>query len=172
MKATAGQRAFSLIEILLGSAILVVVLYGLIQLLTTGRKMEEGVGGQLALQADARKALASFLRELQEGIVVVRPAPGQTLSYALVRDKVNRMAFYSIVPSGKDQYELRRDLTDRSGTKREVLLKGIARMTFTALTDRALMLHAIFGTGDRRFAFHTQVRLRNRAAAEPFFEAP
>ncbi|MBI3890115.1 MAG: hypothetical protein HY303_01145, partial [Candidatus Wallbacteria bacterium] len=65
-----------------------------------------------------------------------------------------------------------RDLTDRSGTKREVLLKGIARMTFTALTDRALMLHAIFGTGDHRFAFHTQVRLRNRAAAEPFFEAP
>ena len=166
------SRAFSLIELLLATAIFVVVFFGLMQLFATGRKMEEGVGGQLGLQADARKALAGFLRELQEGIAVVRPAPGQTLAYSLVRDKLNRIAFYSIVPSGKDEYELRRDLTDPTGTKREVLLRGLSRITFTALSDRALMLHLILGTGDRRFAFHTEIRLRNRAAAEPFFDAP
>ncbi len=160
-----------MVEILLGSLILVVVLFGVIQLLSTGRRMEEGVGGRLALQADARKALASFLRELQEGIVVVRPAPGQTLSYAMVRDKLNRVAFYSLAPAGEETYDLRRDLVDRSGTRREVLLGGLSRLTFTALTDRALQLNAILGTGDRRFAFHTQVRLRNRAAAEPFFSS-
>lgn len=163
------RRAYSLVEILVGVILAFLVCFGLMQLLGTGRKMEDVLGAHLALQADARKALMSFIRDLQEGMIVVRPAPGQTLPCALVKDKLERLVFYSLAP-GKEPglFDLRRDLATPAGTERKTILTGVSRVSFTSTSDSLIQLHLDLGEGKQRYAFATEVRLRNRDAADPF----
>lgn len=167
MGRSSGRTAVSLIELLFALLLGSIVLYTAYQLLGAGRRMEAGVGAHLSLQADARKALISLIKDLQEGIYVVKPSPGQTLSYALVRDKLNRFATYRLIPGteGKD-HTLIRELSSATKSDRHPMMQGVTRLTFTALTDQALMIHLVLGAGEREFALHTEIRLRNRAAAD------
>ncbi|MBI4859694.1 MAG: hypothetical protein HY815_05450 [Candidatus Riflebacteria bacterium] len=164
MNLTPGpRRAFSLIEVILGSLILAVVFYAIITFLRQGSRMEDQMSTLLGFQSDAQRALSNFLQDLQEGITVVQPPPGHTLPHAVVRDKLNRLAFYSLVPAGRPgEYRLRRDLASPQNVDTKILLGGLTRVTFTALSDSALQIHLTLGSGDRRYSFHTQVRLRNR----------
>jgi hypothetical protein len=40
--------------------------------------------------------------------------------------------------------------------------------TFTCVSDSQIQLHIVLGEEKQRYAFHTQVRLRNRGAADTF----
>ena len=160
-------RGFSLLELLIGLAVMAVLLYALYALLSSGRRMEDDFGSHLGLQIDAQKSLMQLVRDLQEGITVVQPAPGNTLPHAVIRDKVNRLVFYSLAPSSvPGELRLRRDIASEHGTQKDYLLGGIRRFTFTTLSDSAVMLNVVLGAGEKRYAFHTEVRLRNRDAAE------
>lgn len=156
----------SLVEGLLALVISIVVLYTAYTLLTAGRRLEEGMGAHLGLQAEAHKALVQLIRELQEAICVIQPAPGHTLPHLLVRDKLNRLAFYSLTPASiAGEFTLRRHLISPTGVVPNILTTGVSRATFTALSDGAVQMHVILGAGERRYAFHTMIRLRNRDAA-------
>jgi hypothetical protein len=100
-------------------------------------------------------------------MVVVQPPPGHSYPHAIVRDRINRLAFFHLVP-GKvaGEHDLRRTLAGPKGSRTDTLLGGVRRLTFTADSDAALMIHLTLGDGERSYAFHTQIRLRNRDAAE------
>lgn len=144
-----------------------VVLYTLFALFRTGARMEDAFSAKIGLQLESQRALAMLLRELQEGTALVHPPPGHTFAHAIIRDKVNRLAVYSMVPiPGRTDFLLRKDLLSPAGVESTPLIEGVQRITFTALSDAAVMLHVTLGAGDRRYAFHTEVRLRNRDALE------
>jgi prepilin-type N-terminal cleavage/methylation domain-containing protein len=162
-----SRRAFSLVESLLVLVIFGIIAYASFALFRTSTKMEDAFSAQIGLQLEAQRALATFLRELQEATSVVHPPPGHTFGHAIIRDGVNRLAVYSLVPApGRTDFQLRKDLVSPAGTKSTVLLDGVHRITFTALSDAAVMLHLTLGSGSRRYAFHTEVRFRNRDALE------
>lgn len=162
-------RGTTLIEMLVGLVLFCLVSLALMQMMSSGRKMEDVVGTHLALQADVRRAVMSFIRDLQEGMIVVRPEPGQTLPYALVKDKAERLVFYSLSPTTKEHlFDLQRDLAGPTGIERKTVLEGVARITFSCLSDSRLMLHVDLGEEKQRTSFHTQVRLRNRDSVDPF----
>ena len=164
----ARHRGVSLLEILMVLAIISVVLYALMTLMGSGRRMEDSFGAHLGLQLDAQRSLTQMIQSLQEGITVVLPQPGNTLPHAVVRDKLNRLVLFSLVPAATPgEYQLRRDIASPGGVETTTLLTGVRRVTFTSLSDAALLLHVILGSGEHRYAFHTEVRLRNRDAAEP-----
>lgn len=159
----------TLAEVCVASAIGLIVFVGLMELLRSGWNLHTGIGTHLGLAADARRAFVVLVRELHEGMSLVRPLPGQTASFALIRDKVSRLVLYAAYPSPSgDTYALTRLLVTPSGSRREILLTGVSRMTFTALSDRSVLVHLTLGVGERHLALHTQVRLRNRDAAVPF----
>lgn len=163
------RAGFSVLELTFVVIICGVLLYAIYSMFGAGRRMEDTLSAHLGMQADARKALMEFIRELQESMAVVRPAPGNTLSYAIVRDKLSRLTVYTAAPGGKPgELVLQRDTVSPAGNTRTRVLDGLYRVAFTATSDRALSLHLLFGEGERRMAFHTQVRLRNRDAAETF----
>lgn len=163
----ASRHGFSLLEIVLAGVVLLVVLYVLIGLANSGRKLEDTFSAHLGLQLDAQKSLSQLIRELQEAIIVVLPAPGNTLPHAIFRDRVQRLVMFSLVPSGiPGEWKLQRVARGPAGVETTVLLSGVRRLTFTAASDAALQVHMTLGNGDRRYAFHTAVRLRNRDAAE------
>lgn len=166
---TGRRRAFSVLEMVFVTVIAGVLFYAIYSVFGAGRRMEDTLSAHLGMQADARRALMEFIRDLQESMAVVRPAPGNTLSYAIVRDKLSRLTVYTAAPGNNPgELILLRDVTSPTGSARSRVLDGLYRVAFTATSDRALSLHLLFGDGDRRMAFHTQVRLRNRDAAETF----
>ena len=158
--------AFTFIEVVVASLILAIVLYVLMGLLTQGSKLSRQELDYLGLQADSQRALARFLKDLQEAIEVVAPQPGGTLPYAVIRDKLNRFVVYSLTGSGAGgEYDLQTDVVSPQGRTTDIMLKGVARLTFSSLSDGALRLHMTLATGARRYAFYTEIRLRNREAA-------
>lgn len=159
----------TLVEMLIALVLISIILTVVYSMLWTGRRMEEGVGAHLGLQGDARIALVRVIRDLQEGIIVVSPEPGRTQSSAVIRDRLGRMLMYAVIPGPKPgTFLLERHLASPSGYEKQRVMDGIERITFTALSDAALMLHVVLVDGERRFPFHTEVRLRNRDAAATF----
>jgi hypothetical protein len=161
------RSAFSVLELVVMIVVMALALNALTLIMSAGRKQEEVVSSHLGLQLESQKALMQLIRELQEGIAVVLPLPGNTLPMAVVRDKLDRLAVYTVVPGAKaGEYRLRADLASPRGVERAFLFGGIKRLTFSALSDSALMLHAVLLSGGHETAFTTEIRLRNRDAAE------
>lgn len=161
------RAGVTLIEALLAAVIGLALLGAALELLRAGQRLTVQEVEMLGLQLDAQRALAQLLRDLQEGMCVVLPQPGHTLPYAVVRDKENQLVHYALVDDPpRATLRLRRALCTPAGATTSYMLAGLRRMTFTAQSDGALRLHATLEEGKRAFAFHTQVRMRNRDAAD------
>jgi hypothetical protein len=166
----------TLVEILLGAGLLLAMITGLWWFFSYGRHATDRVGSQVGAQQEARRAMVMLMREIREGMEVLTPKPGATLSWALIRDKLScpRM-FYQIArqePSGRTVYDLWRFVDDPAvpaEQRRQKLIEGLRRLTFTSRGEGALQLHIVVGEGDAEQAFLTPVRLRNLAAAEELF---
>lgn len=158
----------TLVEVLIAFAIGLSFLGVLIGLFRSGSTMSRTEVGMISLQLEAQRALSRFIQEIQESILVVTPIPGRTQSWAVIRDRENRLALYSLVEGRiPGLFDLRRDITDPDGTSTSLLLNDIQRLTFTAHSDRALRLHVVLGDGERSYPLATQIRLRNHGALAP-----
>jgi hypothetical protein len=146
-----------LIVVVLGSLILGTV----IALLGTGTRLGVAETEGLGLQVDAQRSISLFLKDLQQGMQVILPQPGQTHPQAVVRDHRNRLIHYSLTGSGA----LQRSEVDPAGTRTREVLAGVERLAFTAQTDGALRVHLALRDKDHRVAVLTQVRMRNHDAA-------
>lgn len=149
-----------------------VLLLGMVgTMVGTSSRQTQKLTAQMALQQSSRKALVQLLREVQEGMEVLQPAPGSTQAWALVRDRASRVRwFYQKRQGGTtDRTELWRVIDDPSrplAQRHEMLLRDIRRLTFTCRTEGALQMNVLLAEDDREYALLTTVRLRNLAAAE------
>lgn len=161
----------ALVEALL-AATLFLVLLGVVYLaFRHGIASTARLTPQLSLQQQRRKAIVRFLREIQEGMDVISPGPGQTLSYALIRDKVAFLTmFYGRASSRKDgtfdlwRYRYDPDVPEPS--RRELLVAHLGRVTFTCQSEGALQIHLLLEEGRQHDSLLTTVRLRNLPSSE------
>lgn len=165
------RRAFTLVEILFGAALLTVLIAVLISLLIHGGRSTARTGAQYALQQASRQAMARFLREIQESMEVVQPVPGSTLPHAVVRDQVSCARWYYLTPQPDEPgcYELWRWADDPDlplEQRKERLLRGVRRMTFTSRGEAALQVNMVVREAGEEMPLLTTVRLRNVAAAD------
>ena len=163
------RAGVTLVEALIAVAVGTVLMITIIGLMTGVGKMGRKEAEIIGLHIDGQKALARFMRDLQESMAVVVPEPGHTLPYAVFRDKVNAMVYYSLVPGRiAGTYDLRAAYADRATTRTDTVLTGVRRAAFTARSDGALRIHLVLATErGEDFALYTQVRLRNRSALDP-----
>lgn len=166
------RRAFSLVEMIVGVGLLGLVIGGLVFLLGSGSRATGRLTPQLSLQQAGRKAVVRFLRELQEGMEVVSPAPGCSLSYAVIRDKLSRARWFYLVEKkggASPVMELWRYVDDQTVSaqeRSEKLLDDVRRLAFTSRGEGALQVNLLLAEGEQEYALLTTVRLRNIAAAE------
>lgn len=173
MKVIPARRGVTLVEGLIAFGLVTFIVVGLYYFASFGRRSTERVGSQVGAQMEARRAMVRLLREIREGMEVLQPRPGGTLSWAMIRDKLScpRM-FYQVgrqEPGGRTVYDLWRFVDDPDipePQRRELLVSGIRRLTFTSRGEGALQIHLLVAEGDAEQAFLTTVRLRNLAAAE------
>ena len=168
----AQRRAFTLVEILFSLALVSLLIGSVMWTLGYGGRSTQRLTAQASAQQASRKALARFLEELQEGMLVLSPQPGATLSYALVKDKAAIVRWYYQVErqTGTDKsYELWRYVNDPSlaaADRRTLILSDVQRLTFTSRTEGALQLNIALHSGEQQFALLTTVRMRNLASGE------
>jgi prepilin-type N-terminal cleavage/methylation domain-containing protein len=166
------RHAFSLIEVLIAAGLLGVVIGAVYYMFAFGTRATGRLTPQLSLQQASRKAVVRLLRELQEGMEVVSPSPGSTLSYAIIRDKLSRARWFYLVEKRKTPtpvMELWRyvdDLTIPREQRTERMLEDVRRLTFTSRGEGALQVNLLLAEGEQEYALLTTVRLRNIASAE------
>lgn len=168
MRSAPRKRAgITLVEMLIVLVIAVSLISILIALLTRGSRLGQAESELLGLQIEAQRSLAIFLKDLQQGMLVVVPQPGQTHPQAVVRDQRNRLIHYALAegPTPQSGGVLRRSEVTPAGAQTTDVLQGVTRVAFTSVSDGGLRLHLVLQDRDRRFAFFTQVRMRNRDAA-------
>ena len=167
-----SRRAFSIAEAIIAVAVLAMMIGCIVWILGFGTRSTGRLTPQLSLQQASRKAIVRFLREVQEGMEVLSPRPGSTLSYALVRDKVSQVRWFYQLPmagSRDNLLELWRYVDDPDvpmAQRKELMLTHVKRLTFTSRGEGALQVNLLLAEGDQEYAMLTTVRLRNIASAE------
>ncbi|MBI4860041.1 MAG: hypothetical protein HY815_07225 [Candidatus Riflebacteria bacterium] len=165
------RSAVSLVEVLIGVGLFSVLVCGVVWVLGYGSRSTARVSAQMSLQQASRKALVKMLRELREGMEVVSPLPGSTLSYALFRDKVSLVRWFYQVPqkNSRGLFELWRYVNDSrlpDGQRHELLLQNVKRLTFSCRSEGALQVNLTLTEEDREYSMLTTVRLQNIASSE------
>lgn len=166
------RRGASLMEMLIAvaiSALVIGIAFGILRL--TRVSTEKTLGPQMGLQTASREALVDLIRELQESIEVVRPQQGGSLTYFVVRDKLNQvMVGYleenarASTAAGRKIYDFFLNRTSWNGEpadRRRRLFDNVERLTVTTLSPGLLQIHADFHEQGRTYAFLTTVRTRN-----------
>lgn len=166
------RGAISIVEMLIATAITAMVVgiaFGILRM--TRVSTEQTLGPQMGLQTASREALVDLIRELQESIEVVRPQQGASLTYFVVRDKLNQVLVgyleenaRSSAVAGHKIYDLFLDRTgwgEEPRVRRKRLLDNVERLTVTTLSPGLLQIHADFYEAGRTYAFLTTVRTRN-----------
>jgi hypothetical protein len=170
-KLHAPGRAFSLVEALIAGALFCALINVLIWILMNSRASTERLTSRMAVQQTSRKAAVKFLSELQEGMEVVYPRPGSTLSHAFIRDKLSIARWFVLLPraGASDSYELWRYLADpdlAADRRAERLLTNVKRLTFTSISEGSLQVNLVLSEEGQETALLTTVRLRNLASSE------
>ena len=172
---TSGRRAFGLTELLVALGLSTVVLLSIWSVFNAAGRAA-APGSHAGLQLGTQLALLELDQRLAESIELVRPSPGTSLSYFVVRGNTNEMVVgYQVVDpaastaAGQPIYDLWLAVTRKNAPpEQKRLLQHIERMRFTATSPGVLQLHAELVEDGKTTAMLTSVRLRNLASEGQF----
>ena len=159
-------------EIVISISILsIVFISGFMALRTFNSKPSQNLSKRLVLQMEARRALTDLYRTVQDGLEVISPAPGMTLSYLSYRDVVNNVKMVYLEKDehwsqveGKTIYKAMILTKDPSGAVKEkakCFMKHIQSLNFTSYSPGAVLITANMYSGKGEFSLINFVRLQN-----------
>lgn len=169
--------AYTLVEVVIVSAIMSFLMAGVYNIFRhMSKKGAVKLTQKLTLQIEARRALLNLYAEVQEGIELLKPDPGATLPFAVLRDGVNNVHFLFLKkdePASERHkvrlfrlYSVVYDIEQaKSGPARE-LLKGIEQLSFTSHGYGTLFVTCQLREGRETFSFMNLIRLKNLASEE------
>lgn len=163
-----ARSGFSVLEVLIAAS-LTVTLFALAASYARPARAP-GVVAAVELQYEARLRIAGLVRALEDSTELVRPAPGATLDYFVVRDRRNHLLVgYPVErPGSPAARELRLFRRDTSPAGREtgdsVLLPLVHEVQFTSLAPDLLQVRVVLGDDGARFPILTAIRFRNAGA--------
>ena len=170
-------KGFSLVEVMIALTVFSLMMGACLKAWQVYQgKNSENLSKRLVLQMEARKALLTLYRELQEGIEVITPLPGTTLPYLAFKDYVNniRIVYLEEDPelSKTEECKLYRAMLmtrDPSGATLEpakVLMRNVLKLQFTAYSPGSVFLSTTLRGGRGEFSLVNFVRLQNVTAED------
>jgi hypothetical protein len=166
------RSAFSIAEALIAMAVLGTLIGAAVWFFGFAGRTVKRLTPQLGAQQGGRRAVARLLRELQEGMEVLSPSPGQTLAYAVIADKLAQVRWFFLKPqagSNPPLFELWRrfDGTPPPGEiPKEKLLTNVKRLTFTSSSEGAVQINLLMAEDTAEYSLLTTIRMRNIASSE------
>lgn len=171
------SKGFSFIELIVGLLILSLVLFGVVQMTQFfGGSKVANISARLQLQMEARRALVNLYTQAQEGIELLKPDPGSTLPFFIVRDFVNDLHFFFLRKDAAasercktDLYRLfsiTHDIRKNSSSPPHEIVANVKNMKFTAFGFSAVVVTGTLQEGESTFSFVNMIRLRNTQAED------
>jgi len=169
----------SIVEIVISSALLSGLIVSGVQIWQIFQgKASENLSKRLVLQMEARRALLSLFRVLQEGIEVVTPSPGTTLPYLVFKDGLNnlRMVYLEEDPA-RSKEEKRtiyramivvRDPTNAAASEPHALMENVVKLHFTTWSPGGVLITTTLHKGTGDFSLVNFVRLQNVMSDEEY----
>jgi len=141
-----------------------------------GGKHSENLSKRLVLQMEARKAIINLYRELQQGIEIVAPPPGMTLSHLVFKDSVNNVRMVYLVEDtvkskeeGVSIYRAMTILRDPGGATIEeprCLMEHVLKLNFTTYNYGGVLVTTQLRGGKGDYSLVSYVRLQNVTSEE------
>lgn len=174
---TSYRGAFTLVEVLVVMGLLTLLAGGIYHFFTSVGQTQKVLSQQLVLQMESRKALDQVINRIQEGSEVVRPFTGETQSFLVLKDIVNRLSMLYLEPNNKISQQLQKPVyrlvaytTDYTGSfnkqNQKVLVDLVRRITFTSLSPNTVQINATIINENREYQFITHVGLMNLGGLE------
>lgn len=172
------RKALTFAELTVAVLIFAIVSIGIYQMMQSflGRHAAK-ISKRLNLQIEARRALVNLYQDIQEGIEILKPNPGFTLPYLILRDNVNDLHFiFQKKDIGQSEllkkdifrlYSVKYDMQEeRIATGPRELLKNIERLNFTAHGYAEVVIASTLQDGEALFSFVNMIGLKNACAEE------
>ena len=170
-----ASRGFTLLEGIIAMVILSFVLAGAFRALQVySSKASQNLSKRLILQMEARRAILTLYKVVQEGIEVVLPSPGQTLPYLVFRDFLNNIQIVYLEKDpdlsreeGEDLFKVMMGVKDPGAQKAEapkVLMRYVTSLNFTTHHVGGVLISCSMRGGKGKFSMVNYVRLKNMAA--------
>jgi len=168
---------FSLIEVMVALTVLGLMLGGSFRLFSffTGKKVGN-ISARLQLQMETRRALVNIYSEAQEGIEVLKPDPGATLPYMVLRDLINNLHLIYMrkdqaltAKNGSDTFKLFSvvyDIAKDHCSDPHEILNGLSSMNFTSHGFGAVLVTGTLRDGELKYSFVNMIRLKNVSSEE------
>ena len=163
---TSSRRAFTIAETIIGLALFALLLGMVVWIFGFGSRTLTRLLPGLDLQKSNRRAVVRLLGEIQEGMEVIAPVPGSTLSYAVIADKTGQLKFFHQLPDRNAPGFNTLWVHAEDGARREQIVHGVRRLTFTSLGEGALVVNLVLSQDGTDSPVYATIRLRNLAAAE------
>lgn len=172
-----GGRGFTLLEMVISMGILLMLFaIGMRAWQHYQGRAGETLGKRLLLQLEARRALVSLFRELEEGGEVVSPVPGTTLPYLVFKDGLNNLRMVYLEKDEAKSFEEKRDIWKAMMVKRDmkkaapddpkILMEHVLKLSFTSYHYGGVFLSVTLRGGKGDFSLVNFVRLQNVAAED------
>ncbi|MBI3038557.1 prepilin-type N-terminal cleavage/methylation domain-containing protein [bacterium] len=170
-------RGFSIVELMVAMAIFSILGGMGFQAFQVFRgKSSENLSKRLVLQMEARKAIVTLYRELQEGIEVVSPTSGCTLPYLVYKDYINNVRMVYLVEDpirtkeeGQTVFKAMTVTYDPSGIsvkEPRCLMQHVIKLNFTTYSPGGCLISATLRGGHGDFSVINFVRLKNVSSQE------
>jgi hypothetical protein len=164
------RLAVTVVELVVVAVLFTLLTGTAIWLLTNSRRATQRLSTRTYAQQTTCRAIMRLLTELQEGMEVLSPAPGATLPYALVRDKLSLVRWYVLQAPGSPGttalWRYTHDPACAPARRAERLVPNIRRLTFTSTSEGALQVNLVVQEEGQEFPLLTTVRMRNLASSE------
>ncbi len=172
------SRAFTLVEMMVGAAILSFVLALAVRFSTTlFHSTERQLTNRLVLQMESRKAADQIVEHLREGSEVLRPTPGETTNFLACTDAENNICLLYLEDDVAHSKSTKKKLyrlvfyTDRhlgrhDPTAEKVLADSLERLTFTCVSPFGVLVNATVANAHSSYQFLTHVGLMNLTDVE------
>lgn len=165
----------TLVELIIASVLLSFIVAGGYRAMSVfAGRMSQDLSRRLVLQMEARRALLNLYREVQEGIEVILPIPGNTLPYLVFRDISNNLqVIYLEVDPELSLNRVTPIFRAMIGTKDpdafsskepKMLMRYVTSLNFTAHHHGAVTFQCTLRHGRGKFSLVNHIRLKNTAA--------
>lgn len=174
---TGKRRGITLVEVLIAFAIMALLIAAVYLVWTRSRVFEDTLTAHSEAQHEVRRAFLALLKEVQQAIDVVLPAEGYTQPYLVIRDQLNRLTTFYLVPDpvataqeGKDMFHLVKVVPAYPETQqpavKEIVMRQVSSFTFSCRGAGGVILN-LTATVDRKdYSLVTMVRLRALSALD------
>jgi prepilin-type N-terminal cleavage/methylation domain-containing protein len=172
---TVRQRGFTAVELVVVAILMALAFTVFYKFFGNRANTEAQLTNRLSLQVEARKAADMVIAQLREASEVVKPTLGQSSSFVVFLDAINRTCLLYPTRDQENSARYKKDLFklvsftheypgSGAATKEKFIARSLRRVAFTVLAPNSVQINVIVANEKEEYEFLTEAGLMNFGA--------